>query len=566
MMDPSHADSREYKRQVIDAEIKPIEESILALKRRRNSLTPISFLSTKDLTAIFSFLRVSGLSPSDLLHEKPDPLAWLCVAHVCHHWREIVLNQTFFWSHVDFATVSLAGAAEMLTRARMAPLYLEARVPLGHWDDARFTAFQDELQAHISHICHLGITAGYLQLCKTLERLVSPAPTLEYLSLCSEEHRERGVFVPNTLFDGITPRLSRLELRNCDFSWKSPLLKGLKNLEIRKPTDARPSLSLWLDALDEMPQLSTLTLHSASPIAPPFPFDVERTVTLPSLTNFDISDFPGGCALALAHLDLPALAWLCLEVISRRSNGADVQEVLPYVTRHAHGPQDTQPLQSVLIRGKKTRTTILAWPVPDIEGENPHILLAKTLPIRVALSFTSTYWYSFDTHIEVLGMAMAALPLDGLVTLTSQHLKVNLDEQFWLRHSPKWTLLHRMRLALIAVPRFIDLLLADQGGRENPLLPSLTELVIIGGRVLPHWTRFLCDALTKRMEQGVPLVMLDLRACSPYSDNPTEDVRLLSEIGVKVLAPDDRADMIYMWDPIARGPFVEKDNSDEEED
>jgi hypothetical protein len=185
-------------------------------------------------------------------------------------------------------TVSPAGATEMLTQSRVAPLYLEARVPLGHWDNARFTAFQGELQAHISHICHLGITAEYSHLCKTIERLVSPAPTLEYLSLCSEENRERRVFVPNTLFDGITPRLSHLELHNCDFSWRSPLLKGLTYLEIRKPTDARPSLSLWLDALDEMSQLVTLTLHSASPISPPFPFDVERTVTLPSLTNLDI--------------------------------------------------------------------------------------------------------------------------------------------------------------------------------------------------------------------------------------------------------------------------------------
>jgi hypothetical protein len=64
-----------------------------------------------------------------------------------------------------------------------------------------------------------------------------------------------------------------------------------------------------------MPQLKTLTLHSASPIAPPFPFDVERTVTLPSLTRLDILASPGDCALALAHLDLPALTWLCLTAL-----------------------------------------------------------------------------------------------------------------------------------------------------------------------------------------------------------------------------------------------------------
>ena len=70
--------------------------------------------------------------------------------------------------------------------------------------------------------------------------------------------------------------------------------------------------AVWLDALDEMPQLQTLTLHSASPIALPLPFVVERTVTLPSLTHLDMSASVDDCALALAHLDLPALTWLCL--------------------------------------------------------------------------------------------------------------------------------------------------------------------------------------------------------------------------------------------------------------
>ncbi len=45
-----------------------------------------------------------------------------------------------------------------------------------------------------------------------------------------------------------TPRLSRLELCKRDFSWKSPLLRGLKHLEIRTPFE-RPNLSDWLDGL-----------------------------------------------------------------------------------------------------------------------------------------------------------------------------------------------------------------------------------------------------------------------------------------------------------------------------
>src|SRR6202012_12162 len=113
------------------------------------------------------------------------------------------------------------------------------------------------------------IAAMDLPLRTILEGLVSPAPTLEYLSLYSQGAR---VYVPDTLFDGTAPRLSRLELRKCGISWRSPFLKGLRHLKISDQTpyaDARPSLPVWLDVLGEMPQLNTLTLNSASPIAPP---------------------------------------------------------------------------------------------------------------------------------------------------------------------------------------------------------------------------------------------------------------------------------------------------------
>ncbi|KAH8987372.1 hypothetical protein EDB86DRAFT_2950983 [Lactarius hatsudake] len=204
------------------------------------------------------------------------------------------------------------------------------------------------------------MSAKHFYLHKTLEGLVSPAPTLEYLSLSIHEYRRREtsrVFVPDTLFDGTTPRLSHLELYNCTISWKSPLLKGLRHLDIRSLfEDARPSLLDWLDALDEMPQLKTLILHSTSPIAPPGalpPSGIERTVTLPLLAYLNISASVRDCGFALAHLLLPALTQLSFMAISCRSDGSDVQEILPYVARHAHGPQDTQPLHNVVVQGEK---------------------------------------------------------------------------------------------------------------------------------------------------------------------------------------------------------------------
>ncbi|KAH9041379.1 hypothetical protein EDB85DRAFT_1476172 [Lactarius pseudohatsudake] len=565
-MNPSQENPREYQRRAIDAQIRSWEKSLRALRRRRNALAPISSLPPELFAAIFSILRLPP-SSTVLLGGEPDRhLSWLNVAHVCHQWRQVALNQPFFWSHVDFTTLTPAGATKMLVRAKSVPLYLEAWVPKFAWDKTRFSKFQKALQPCVSHISQLAISAQPFGLERVLKELVSPAPILEYLSLSGKKYRGRTedqpfVPVPVTLFDGSTPRLSRLQLKYCDISWKSPLFRGLKHLKIsRQSVGARPRLSFWLDALDVIPQLETLVLHSASPITPSFPFDVERAITLPSLTYFDISASPEDCGLALAHLVLPALTSLCVTAFSGLRDGGDVERMLPYVARHAHGPQDTGPLQSVLIHGHSKQVNILAWPVPDIDVEvhDPPTLLAATLSPRVTLYITRC---RPEIHFEVLDVATAALPLDDLVMLTAEHLNSHLDsdsgpsmDHFWLRCAPRWPLLRRVRLGNSTQQGFIKMLLEENEGGENPLLPSLTDLVVVQIAVNDRWTLHLCDALMRRVEQGVPLEVLDLRTCYLIF---LAAVPLLSEIVVDVMGPMKERDQTSVWTVLGPGSVEE---------
>ncbi|KAH8987723.1 hypothetical protein EDB86DRAFT_3245660 [Lactarius hatsudake] len=540
MMGPSHL------RQAIDAEIKSLEESIRALKHRRNALAPISSLPTEAITTIFSFLHIPVTSSAFTLGEQSnlDRRAWLRVAHVCHQWREIALNQPLFWSHVDFTIFSSAGTAEILSRAKTVPLQLEARVPYRLWGSARLSAFQKELQDHVSHVSHLALSAEPFQLRKILNGLASPAPTLKCLSLSSVEYHGRTidpVAVLDTLFDGSTPRLSGLELCDCDISWNLLLLRGIKHLDIRTPYE-RPSLSVWLDALEQIPQLKTLILHLASPIAPPgdsLSPDVYRAVTLPSLTLFGISSPARDCGLALAHLILPALTSLCLIAESCCQDGSDVQEILSYVVPHAHGPQDTQPLQSMCVSTGRCDMSggILVWAFPDIDVELPNeeAFLGTTYSARVAFSVKNRFWSrkpevcmaTFDAVIE-------ALPLDGLVTLTAQNRIRPLTEQFWLRHAPKWPLVRCVRLTQREERGFREMVLEDNGGRDSPLFPLLTKLVLVENALFERRTLRLCDTFMKRVEQGVPLEVLDLTTCFATS----RSVELLSEIVVDVLRPE----------------------------
>jgi F-box-like len=542
-MDPNLAESRARLLRGVDDDIESLEVSIRALKSRRNSLASISRLPPEVMAIIFSFVSSPGGTILPFPDAKPDRLGWLRVAHVCHLWREIALNQPRFWSHVDFTVLTSAGAVEMLARAKMAPLYLEAELP-HHWDMARVSAFQEELGAHISHTVRLTISAESFHFQKTLERLISPAPILEVLSLTNESPSGsqllsfQRITIPNTLLGGIAPRLSYLALSDCNISWKSPLLKGLRRLEIfGLCTNLRPCLEDWLNALNEMSQLEALILHYATPLAsqcPPLISEPDRTVTLPFLTQIDITAPAGDCAVALAHLVLPGVIWLHVNAESHHWKGDDVRAVIPYISRNAHGPQDTEPLRSITINGAKTRADIFVWTVPDadVEVRDPITLFGSALSARVFFSATGMGWVQ-GTDAVIFDAMLAALPINSISTLTAQS---RISKKVWDSQAPRLARLERVRLVPMAVVAFREMLAeAEDVAPNHPLLPSLTKLILINNSLTVCRTYHLCDVLIKRVEQGVPIETLDLRSCIATD----RAIQLLAEIVVDVQGPAD---------------------------
>ena len=326
-----------------------------------------------------------------------------------------------------------------------------------------------------------------------------------------------------------------------------------------------------------MPQLKTLTLLQASPIAPnaPLPSNIKHTITLPSLTLFDIHSSVRDCGLALAHLVLPALTSLRVRANTCHPNGNDVLEILPYVTRHVHGIHHTQPLKTVIVNDYIQCVGILTTPFPDInffaklsefnfddikppnKFTTPHTMHS----VRVSISGD---WTGF-THTEVFDAMMATFPLDGLATLDLGRLTW-LKKQFWLRDAPQWHLIQCIRLRSRAASAFREMLLEDNEGRESPPFPLLTKLVLSNSTLSARRTLHLCNALMNRVEQGVPLETLDLRTCFATR----RAVELLSEIVTEVLGPEgffkEAAQRRSKWDYTARGHFVANDSSGEDTD
>ena len=530
-MDTISAQSRDHLRQTIFDEIKSLEEStraLKALKSRYNALAPISRLPPEALAAIFTFLSASVWS------EGAVHLEWIRVAHVCRRWRETVtaLDHPRFWSHINFTKLTSAGVVEILARAKMAPLHLKADGTM--WNDKQFKYFAKQLKTHISHTCHLSLS-GYGFFGTRLARLPSSVPTLEFLSLSHKSPRlmSSPAIIPNNLLNCTAPNLTSLKLENCDISWKSSLLKGLRNLQIHNiPTRPRPGLEDWLDALNEMPKLKTLSLQSATPRAPlasPLISQPSRTITLPSLTHFNIRDFAKHCALALAHLVLPTLTWLHVDIESQDAEGEDVRLVVPYVARNVNVMQDNKPIRSILIAGERTCAEVYAWATPDADVEVCDLDTLRNMSRSACLMFAAkgNNWRN-GVDTAIFDALLTLLPVKSVLTFTAQN-RTRLSKEFWLSHAPRWPLLEQARLVPSAVGAFGGML-AEDTPPDCPRLPSLTGLILLDVTLTALRTFHLRDVLIGRVEQGVPLEYLDLRTCVAVN----RAIQLLAEIVVDV--------------------------------
>jgi hypothetical protein len=530
---PVNLDSPESSFRAVENKIKWFEEFTHTMKVHRNTLVPISRLSAEILSIIFSLLP--SFEVLDL--ESSPPTLLSPVSHVCHRWREISLNQPFLWNNINFTKLTPAGTSVMLDRAKTAPLYLGAQTV--KWKRAKFKAFRKQIEAHIRDIRHLSITAKPKRLKSMLGRLISSAPFLELLSIDDRE-RSSSVIIPDNLFGGIAPKLTHLRLYNCGTRWKSPLFKGLRVLELFSfPQHARITFYYWLRALKQMPQLERLVLHDGIPtdLVPLgfLPQELEHTVDLPFLTELSISASVSECAVVLAHLVLPALTRLCINAQYDMSICGSMNHLIKCVARNAHGPQDTEALQSLFFGNNQNRAAFAAWTMPRQDSDDGLGSLIdlpdRTGRTRFELSIRGPCYRKYAMELQECNALLVALPLNSITSLTVKG-RTPLSEGGWCTHASKWHKLERVRLFCAAVPTFQEMC-EDAAVLGERLLPSLEELVLVNISLNAQKVYYLCDMLMECIELGIPLRTLDLRTCTMSN----RAVQLLSEIVVDVLRP-----------------------------
>ena len=113
----SAGDPLDEKRSIIDRSIARLEESIRALKSRRNELSPISRLPVEVLCNIFKFSLDEN--------RERGPESWTNFSQVSQHWRSSALNAPELWTNIPLNYPRWA--QEMLIRSKMAKLTIRLR-------------------------------------------------------------------------------------------------------------------------------------------------------------------------------------------------------------------------------------------------------------------------------------------------------------------------------------------------------------------------------------------------------------------------------------------------------
>jgi len=123
--------------------------------------------------------------------------------HICHQRHETALSYSYPWSCINPTMLSSVVIAEILAWAKTAPLHSTPGLPIGttkSWTFAR---------VNLRLISPGSVTSAFLDDSRLLEQLVSPALTLEFLTLPDISPHS---YVPDALFNGTFPKLTSLKL------------------------------------------------------------------------------------------------------------------------------------------------------------------------------------------------------------------------------------------------------------------------------------------------------------------------------------------------------------------
>ena len=316
-----------------------MEESIRALKSRRNELSPISRLPVEILCDIFSFTQAEDLA------RRPE--SWISFSQVSQHWRSSALCAPALWTNIPIHNPHWA--QEMLIRSKEAKLTIRADLSLRGVNQLSNTiktvrsCLYEMNRVEEIDVDIIAISGSILE--EIFRHVPKSAPQLHTLCLASRFYHG-PVFSIHEDFLYNTDRLQRVKLINCEISWDSRLLTGLTHLFLQNSLKANSSMIEFFHAIQQMPALTDLQLEDSIPddLDGPSTYPV---VDLSCLRRLHISSGVGPLTTVLRHITFPHTAKLNLTCRENQSIQIDFSNFLSVLA--------TKFLSSLVIRSLSLR-------------------------------------------------------------------------------------------------------------------------------------------------------------------------------------------------------------------
>jgi len=229
-------------------------------KHQHNLGLPISRMPNEILSRIFCDLRNQYVNPA-----RPRRLcrhqhgfkclnSWIGITHVCHVWREVALNASLLWCHIDVSQQFYNWTPELLRRSKQSPLTLVVE-----WA-AHKHGLLGEMKRHFERARELVLD----------DRLINSATMHEIFSSQTNFQNLETLDIslygtPFILNDSHlrAERLRRLNLLSCPIDWNSKFLRGLTHLRLDQPTTNGLGCRDLTFVLSKIPALETLHLSDA---------------------------------------------------------------------------------------------------------------------------------------------------------------------------------------------------------------------------------------------------------------------------------------------------------------
>jgi hypothetical protein len=175
---------------------------------------------------------------------------WVVVTHVCHLWREVALDTTLLWCHIDVLPPLQSWIPELLRRSKQSPLTV-----ILEWSSHQLA--HDGLEQVRMHFGRVRELVLECPVTTTLhEVFLSKFQNLESLEI------SRSTLRPFTLNDSHligAECIRRLILRSCSIDWKSKFLQGLTHLRlVDLPDSGTFGCHDFTLVLSKIPALETL--------------------------------------------------------------------------------------------------------------------------------------------------------------------------------------------------------------------------------------------------------------------------------------------------------------------